>query len=118
MDLKFWLELVILVAVLGKCFTMFVFPRILSRWLTLNHKMTSEEGYVAVPDLSSLQGCEGIAVTDLLPSGKADIGSRKLDVSIRQGIVKKGTRVRIVEVCAGNLYVEAVPTPDREIVRT
>ncbi|MBP7635284.1 NfeD family protein [Candidatus Ozemobacteraceae bacterium] len=103
-----WLEILLVIVVLGKCFTMFVFPRILSRWLALNHKMTSEEGYVAVPDLSSLQGCEGIALTDLRPSGKADIDGRKLDVSVRQGIVKKGTRIRIVEVWAGNLYAKPV----------
>lgn len=114
MDWIFWLKALLAIVVLGKCFTMFVFPRILSRWLALNHKMTSEEGYIATPDLSSLQGCEGVALTDLRPSGKADIDGRKLDVSARQGFVKKGARIRVVETCAGNLYVEAFPTPEGE----
>lgn len=118
MDVMFWLEVLLVVMLLGKCFTMFVFPRILSRWLALNHKMTSEEGYVAAPDLSSLLGCEGIAVTDLRPAGKADFEGRKLDVSVRQGFVMKGTRIRVIETCAGNLYVEAFPTPERETART
>lgn len=117
MDLMFWLEVLLVVMLLGKCFTMFVFPRILSRWLALNHKMTSEDGYVAAPDLSSMLGCEGLAVTDLRPSGKADFDGRKLDVSIRQGYVKKGTRIRVVETCAGNLYVEASPGPGQEPAR-
>ncbi len=114
MDWIFWLELLLVMTVLGKCFTMFVFPRILSRWLALNHKMTSEEGYIATPDHSSLRGCEGVALTDLRPSGKADIDGRKLDVSVRKGCLDKGTLIRVIETCAGNIYVEAVPGPAGE----
>lgn len=113
----FWLEVLLVTTLLGKCFTMFVFPRVLSRWLALNHKMTSEEGYVAAPDLSSLLGCEGVAATDLRPSGKADFDGRKLDVTTRQGFLKKGSRIKVIECCAGSLYVEETGGPDRESAR-
>lgn len=118
MDLIFWLEFLLVVTVLGKCFTMFVFPRILSRWLALNHKMTTEEGYIATPDHSSLQGCEGVTLTALRPSGKADIDGRKLDVSVRKGCLEKGTRIRVVETRAGDIYVEPVFAPPREAPET
>lgn len=108
MNWTFWLVILMVILVLGKCFTLFVFPRIMSRWFTLNHQMTTENGYIAAPDLSSFQGCEGSSFTDLRPSGKADIAGKKIDVSIRHGYVKKGTRIRVIEICAGTVYVEPI----------
>lgn len=114
MDWNFWLMIILGTMVLGKCFTLFVFPRLLSRWFTLHHTMNTEEGYIATPDYSSIEGCLGISLTDLKPSGKADIAGKRFDVSIRHGFVKKGVRIRVIETCAGTIYVEPVDDPAKE----
>jgi membrane-bound serine protease (ClpP class) len=44
----------------------------------------------------SLLGRTGVAVTDLRPSGKAEIGGKKRDVTA-DGFVEAGSRVRVVE---------------------
>ena len=108
MNYTLWLTIIVVVMVLGKCFTLFVFPRLMARWFTLDHQMTAENGYIATPDLSSLLGCLGTSLTDLRPCGKADVGGKRLDVSIRHGFLKKGIRIRVISICAGNIYVEPV----------
>ena len=85
MNWTFWLAVVIVAMVLSKCFSLFIFPRLMSRWFTLHHQITTEEGYVASPDFSSLRGCHGMSLTDLRPSGKAEIAGKKIDVSVRHG---------------------------------
>lgn len=53
-------------------------------------------GYVAAPARSDLVGAEGVAATDLHPSGTALIASERLDVVSVAGFIDKGARVRVI----------------------
>ncbi len=96
----------LLIVVAWKVFTLFLFPKILSRWFTLHNRQKAEDGFVAVADQSHLLGCEGTAATDLKPSGKASLKGDKLDVVSKAGFIPRGTAVKVVEVRCGTLFVE------------
>lgn len=102
-----WLFLVLGLYVVGKLFMIFVFPRILRRWFTLEHQLSTAEGYVAGPDRSSYMGRQGVTRTDLRPSGKAAFGEEVLDVSSAAGFVRRGTNVVVVEVRGSDLFVKS-----------
>ncbi len=53
-------------------------------------------GYIAEPVREDLVDAEGIAVTDLRPSGTARFGDERLDVVSDTGYISKGTRVRVI----------------------
>ena len=53
-------------------------------------------GYVAEPAREDLLGVIGVAVTDLRPSGTAQLGEERLDVVSDTGFVAKGSRVRVI----------------------
>ncbi len=54
------------------------------------------KGYVAAPARVDLVGAEGVAATDLHPSGIAIVGSERLDVVSEGGFITKGDRVRVI----------------------
>jgi len=93
--------------VVVKVFSLFAFPWILKRWFTLEHRLSTEEGYVATQDLSSFLGREGITRTDLRPSGRACFGDETQDVSSASGFISRGTKVVVVEVRNADLFVKA-----------
>lgn len=55
-----------------------------------------DTGYIAAQARSDLVGLEGVAATDLHPSGTAVIGDERLDVVSVAGFIDKGARVRVV----------------------
>lgn len=57
---------------------------------------------------TELLGCEGIARSDLRPSGIADFAGRKLDVVSHGGFIAHGTPVRIAEVHGNRIVVEPI----------
>lgn len=65
-----------------------------------------ESGSVDVPDISA--GDMGVALTELRPSGKAEVNGQYYEVMARDGFQNKGVRIRVVEVQANRLIVEAV----------
>jgi membrane-bound serine protease (ClpP class) len=72
-------------------------------------------GTVAVTDEgSSLIGSEGVAVTNLRPSGSADFGDSRLQVETEGEFVPRGARVRVVAVVMGRVVVEAVVPEDAD----
>jgi membrane-bound serine protease (ClpP class) len=77
------------------------------RRLILTDAIRPDEGYEA--DRASLPGNEGVAITDLRPGGKVRIGDRKLDVSAYNEYVRKGERVRVVNVDGPRITVERIP---------
>jgi membrane-bound serine protease (ClpP class) len=56
----------------------------------------SEEPQVVTPRGPSLLGARGTAVTDLRPGGIALIGSKRIDVLADAGLIRAGTKVRVV----------------------
>lgn len=68
------------------------------RWrgIFLRTATSRDEGYVSAEAREELVGRQGIAATDLHPSGTAVFGDERLDVVAETGFVAEGTRVRIV----------------------
>lgn len=53
-------------------------------------------GYIAGATRDDLIGAQGIALTDLRPSGTVHVGDERLDVVSDVGYVPKEARVRII----------------------
>ena len=67
------------------------------RGLLLQGAVHRSEGFVSAPTRGDLLGVDGVAVTDLRPSGTARVGEERLDVVTEGGFIAAGTRVRIVQ---------------------
>ena len=77
-------------------------------WLILKTEASKIDGYVGqrVED-SELVGAHGIAVSDLRPSGIAQINSERVDVVTRGDFVSQGTALTVVDVSGGRVVVES-----------
>lgn len=69
-------------------------PRFRQLLLTEGH--AAAEGYISAPTRMDLVGKEGVAVTDLRPSGTAVLGEERLDVVTEGEFIRQGTQVRVV----------------------
>lgn len=83
-----------------------------TRWgkkLILEEQEDTSKGYVAQEkDLENLVGKEGITLTLLRPGGIAEIEGRRVGV-VTEGIyVRKGKKVRVLEVTGNQLRVKEV----------
>jgi membrane-bound serine protease (ClpP class) len=68
------------------------------RWggLFLRGGMAQSEGYISAPTRADLVGQEGVAVTDLRPSGTATIAGERVDVVTEGEFVAQGSPVRVL----------------------
>ncbi len=83
--------------------------------LVLDSSTSRDEGFqAAAEDTSPLVGEEGVATSDLHPSGSGRFGDRYLDIISRGEYVKRGTPIRIAEAHGNRLVVEPVDTPSEE----
>ena len=75
--------------------------------LALDKEQTTDEGYVGVPtEQISIVGSEGIATTDLRPSGKVVIDNSHYDAVSQYGdFIEKGTPIIVTKYEATQLYV-------------
>ena len=80
------------------------------RWagVFLSHATDTALGYIAGETRSDLLGTEGVALTDLRPSGSARIGDQRVDVVAESGFVTKGRRVKVIRAEAYRLVVDLV----------
>lgn len=69
-------------------------------------KATSE--YLNASDLEYLVGKEGIASTDLKPSGKCDIEGIEFDVRAENRYIKKGTKVKISRIHENTIMIKEI----------
>jgi len=67
------------------------------RGLLLQGSVQRSEGFVSAPSRGDLIGLDGVALTDLRPSGTARVGEERLDVVTEGGFIAEGSRVRIVQ---------------------
>ncbi|MGN1148344.1 MAG: NfeD family protein [Lachnospiraceae bacterium] len=74
--------------------------------LVLKEEQTREEGYISSSDMNFLLGKEGVAVTDLRPSGSGDFDGVKLDVLSEGSYISKGTLLVISKVEGSKLIVK------------
>ncbi|MFH1740773.1 MAG: NfeD family protein [bacterium] len=78
----------------------------LGRILILGQGVSKEAGYTAQADDSTeLMNKEGVAVTDLRPSGIATIGDRRIDVMADGEYLEAGARIMVVEVASNRIMV-------------
>lgn len=77
----------------------------MSKTLVLTEEQKKEKGYISSDDLNYFIDKEGVAITDLRPSGSADIGGVKLDVVTDGEYILKGTKVKILKVKGNKILV-------------
>lgn len=76
--------------------------------VTLKRQLKKEEGATSQQkDLDHFMGMEGLALTDLRPSGVALLGDERMDVVTRGEYVEKGTPIEVVSVTANTVVVRA-----------
>jgi len=82
----------------------------LFRNLLLEKSTTADQVHRAAtqePAFAKLLGTEGVALTDLRPSGKIEIGGEPYDVVTTGAYLESGKRVRVVQVEGNRILVEA-----------
>ena len=79
--------------------------------LVLQTTLSQGEGYVASDTLkhNELLGREGIAGTQLRPAGIAMFGDDRLDVVSSGDLIRKGMKVKVVQVEGSRVVVERAP---------
>jgi membrane-bound serine protease (ClpP class) len=76
------------------------------RNIALNTNLENSEGYIGVElKLKDLVGQEGIAQSDLRPSGKIKINGQLLDAASEGGFIAAATPVKVIRFEMGQLYV-------------
>lgn len=76
------------------------------RGIFLQTATDRSHGFIAEPIREDLLGVVGVAVTDLRPSGTAQLGDERMDVVSDAGFVAKGSSVRVVRSEGYRLVVE------------
>ena len=76
--------------------------------LVLQDEQKKERGYTSSSNFDYLLGKKGVTITDLRPSGSADIDGIKLDVISNGDYIPKGTNVKISKVIGVKLIVERI----------
>jgi membrane-bound serine protease (ClpP class) len=78
----------------------------LFRNVALNTNLENEAGYIGVPiENKKLVGKQGVAHTDLRPSGKVTVEGTTYDATTDDGFIAKGTIVTVVKFELGQVYV-------------
>jgi len=88
-------------------------PALIILWIkVLNRVMankTTQQGTSgAQMHLKNLVGREGVAMTQLRPSGTARIGDMKVDVVAESEVIERNARVKVIEVESNRVVVRAV----------
>ncbi len=76
--------------------------------IILEDELKGSDGYLNSSDLEYLIGKEGIAATDLKPSGKCKIEDIEFDVRAENRYIEKGTRVCISRIHENTIMVREV----------
>ena len=79
--------------------------------LLLRDETSRETGYISAAVRSELIGAQGVALTDLRPSGAARVGNERFDVTAETDWIPAGAAVRIVRSDGYRLVVQAIEAP-------
>ncbi|WP_395717896.1 NfeD family protein [Prosthecobacter sp.] len=75
------------------------------------HRALTLTASVAAPaSTAPANGAQGVALTELRPLGRAEIGGRHYDVRCQSGIASAGSRVEVIAAEPGNLLVRSIPS--------
>ncbi len=87
-------------------------PVFIMLWYRLASKTfvvtASEAGFNPPGNFERFMGHEGVALTDLHPTGIARVDGRRVDVVTRGEMVSKNTRVKIIEVHGNRVIVKSI----------
>ncbi|OIP26850.1 hypothetical protein AUK22_06240 [bacterium CG2_30_54_10] len=122
MGLAFWkldiklavpYTLISFVAVVGLVlWSVYIFPyTTLGKKFRLETRISVEDGYTAIRDMSKYVGMEGVATSDLRPSGIARVGDDRLDVISDGEFVPRGTKIKIIKEKGGSLIAIPLDRP-------
>jgi len=76
--------------------------------VTLRTKLSKEDGVTAQsPDQNDYLGRQGLAITDLRPSGVAKINEERLDVVTQGEYIEKQTKILVIAVRGNQIVVKA-----------
>lgn len=91
---------------------LFVFPHTrLAKRFILDAKISVADGYTAAQDFSHFVGVEGIATSDLRPSGIARLGEERIEVMSEGDFIPRGTKIRALKIRQGNIIVVPIGPP-------
>jgi len=76
--------------------------------LLLKGAVNKSHGFVSAPNRGDLVGRDGVAMTDLRPSGTARVGEERLDVVTEGEYLPQGSRVQVVQSDGYRHVVRAV----------
>ena len=92
---------------------MYIFPHTrLGKNFVLQADSSTENGFVAVRDLSEFIGKEGVAASMLRPSGVAKIDGERIDVITDCEYLEKGTKIRVIKAKSGRIIVAPIEESD------
>lgn len=74
--------------------------------LVLQDELKAESGYLNTSDLEYLVGKEGVASTDLKPSGKCNVEGIEFDVRAESRYIVRGTKVQINRIHENTIMVK------------
>ena len=75
-------------------------------WFSLKSQIDSRVNEGAHDGLS--EGQEGVTVSSLRPSGKADIGGKLYEVNTLGNFVESGTKVKVIRIGGNRIVVEPI----------
>jgi len=90
----------------------YIFPHTsIGKKFVLNAKISVEDGFTAIRDLERFVGMEGVATSDLRPSGIARIGDERMDVLSDGEFVPRQSKIKVLRVKEGALIVAMIEPP-------
>jgi len=76
--------------------------------IELSTDLSSKDGFISSPDLSDMIGAEGVAFTDLRPSGVVKIGEDRFDAVTRGNYIFEGSKVIVIGIQTYSLLVKII----------
>lgn len=90
----------------------YIFPHTsVGKKFVLNATISIEDGFTATRDLDRFVGMEGLATSDLRPSGIARIGDERMDVLSDGEFVPRQSKIKVLRVKNGALIVAMIEPP-------
>ncbi len=105
-------QVVIVIVIIG-AFALFfgtkIFETGVGRKLVLETTQDANQGYqIEVTALNALIGLNGMAVTDLRPSGKVEINGERYDATTEGNYILNGTKIKVLRLSSSTLIVDQV----------
>ncbi len=95
----------VLLAIMLTCVIVFFHSKKVKSPIRLEEELGNKDGFLSAADLTYLIGKEGIATTDLRPTGKCDIEGVTFEVRSENAFIVKGKRIKVIRIQANALIV-------------